>query len=1069
MNRVSERPFLWLLLALLPLSNTALADPDSSADQQYLVKTWGADEGLPLTTVTDVAQTPEGFLWVGTLLHGLQRFDGVRFVGYGPINVPELRSMGIRRLMVDNSGLLWISTYGNVLVTWDQSGFKLAQTHAEADRPDRLLWSAPGRVVFVNADGRLLCGQKNRGGWDWQLTRIGGTTSRTLFVADANGRVWYRRSGTELGLWKDGVAKTFAPAGLEGQQIKTMAMDEQGRLWAGTEVALARWQGERFETMNPTNGEAQLNVKRIIPTGNNNSLWVEANGRMRRYCGQQWVAESEGWKRELSGISRLQFAYGDPKGGLWAASGLANSLGLFHVQADGNFIRLTTRDGLPSNAIQKVCRDAEGNIWAVYGRGGLVQVRPRLFQSIGERQGLKDALVTSVSEDPQGALWIGAYGGGVARYQSGQCTNYVPLKDYPRIPTVAADARSRVWIGISGGGLMVYEEDHFRVVADAKHFQGDIRLLLPTRDGRLWVATLEAVYVVANGNVTEMHRAQAPGEHVAALVEAADGTVFAGTHGGYLLRWNGMRCERITPLGDEKLGRFLALAPAQGGGLWIGSLWGGLLHWRDGQFRRYTTKDGLPSDSIAQILTDAQGNLWLGTGIGIARLDEAAVARFDRGEIRMLPYSIYGKNDGLLTVGSAIEFQPNCWRGRDGTLWFAMANSVAGVHPQQVRINALPPTVVIEEVRVNDKPVWPSQTASVLYSTALAAKQPAAAKDVLRVGLGRSDLDFRYTGLSLGSPAKVRFKFKLEGFDADWAEPDDERKAVYRQVPPGNYKFQVTACNSDGVWSEEPVEIDIRVEPHYYQTAWFRGGTILMAMVGLTFWVWTFARRRLRLRLERLESQQEIERERVRIAQDLHDDLGASLTEIGLVSSLAQRPGQPSGRVQNELLHISTKVREMVTSLDEIVWSLNPKHESLVALTQYFSEYAQQFLQPTSLKCQIEVDEHWPVRSLNSEQRHNLLMAFKEALTNIVRHARATAIRIGISIADDTLVLSVRDDGCGFARASGAPAGDGLPNITRRMERLGGRCELESAVAKGTSVRLILPLDQTRPMAEPPN
>ena len=126
-------------------------------------------------------------------------------------------------------------------------------------------------------------------------------------------------------------------------------------------------------------------------------------------------------------------------------------------------------------------------------------------------------------------------------------------------------------------------------------------------------------------------------------------------------------------------------------------------------------------------------------------------------------------------------------------------------------------------------------------------------------------------------------------------------------------------------------------------------------------------------------------------------------------------------------------------------------------------------IQPTSLKCQIEVDEHWPVRSLNSEQRHNLLMAFKEALTNIVRHARATAIRIGISIADDTLVLSVRDDGCGFARASGAPAGDGLPNITRRMERLGGRCELESAVAKGTSVRLILPLDQTRPMAEPPN
>ena len=1062
MIHFAERLFVRSLLVLLTSSMSVLAQEDLPINQDYLVRTWGADEGLSLATVTDVAQTPEGYLWVGTLLNGLQRFDGVRFVSFNPNNVPGFRSMGIRHVMVDNTGLLWISTFGNALLTWNNSGFQLVCNHAEADRPDRLLWSSPDRVIFVNTDGKLFCGRNKRGVWEWRLIKIRGTNSKTQYVADATGRVWYRYSRTELGTWEDGVEKTFTPAGVEGRQLKVLAADDRGQIWVGTDVVLARWQGDHFERMNPDNGEAQLDVKRIIPTGNNGNLWVEANGRMRRYLNQQWIAESPGWQRDLGRVSGLQFVRGDSQGGLWAATTPASNLGLVHVQADGGFKRLTTDDGLPSNAIQRACRDAEGNVWAVFGRGGLVQVRPRLFRAIGERQGLKDALVTSVSEGRQGDLWIGAFGGGIARYQAGQCTNFFPVKEFPRVLTVAADVRGRVWIGVSGGGLMVYEQGQFRVVADAKQFQGDIRLLLPARDGRLWIGTIDAIYVLSDGGFSEVHKFRAPEMHISSLVEAADGTIYGGTHGGFLLRWNGTHFDKITPPGDEKLGRFLALCPTSDGGLWIGSLWGGLLHWRDGQFRRYTTKDGLPSDSIVQILTDSSGNLWLGTGIGIARLDEAALERFDRGEVKTLPFSIYGRNDGLLTVGSAMEYQPNCWRGQNGVLWFAMENSVAGVRPERVRINLLSPTVVIEEVRVNEKPLWPAQAAAVRYSTALAARQPNMIKEVVQVGPGRTDLDFRYTGLSLGSPAKVRFKYKLKGLDTEWIEAGDERKAIYRQVPPGDYKFQAMACNSDGVWNEEAVGIDVKVAPHYYQTAWFQVGALLFAAASLILGVRSIMRRRMRARLERLEHQHEMERERLRIAQDLHDDLGASLTEVGLISSLAQRPAQPPTRVQDQLQQITSKVRDMVTSLDEIVWSLNPRHESLVALSQYFSEYAQQFLQPTALKCRIDVAELLPTRSLNSEQRQNLLLAFKEALTNVVRHAGATEVRISIVIADDSLVVSLADDGCGIAPTADVPTGDGLSNMARRMERLGGKCEIQSSGGKGALVQLIFPLSQTR-------
>ena len=1052
----------WMPLLCLMGSLAALGAEDDSEGQYYTVKVWGADDGLTEGSVTDVAQTPEGYLWVGTVFGSVLRFDGTRFVSYNSANTPEfLQKWGVPRLMVDQTGMLWISMVDGGMTTWDKQGFRSALT--STNEPDHLLWSAPGKVIFVyDSVGKLLSGRKRGNQWDWETVTLTGDLPQGQPCADAEGCVWYLRGDHEIGMWNGQEIQTIPlTSPFAGQQIKVLTTDGQGHIWIGTDQALAEWQKDHFEVMTPTNGESYLIVKRIVPSGDG-SLWVEANGRMRRCAGRQWVAESEGWNRELGRFNALRFLHGDADDGLWSSVG---DLGLIHVLADGTFHRLTTRDGLPSNTIHWAYQDHDGNTWTGYERGGLVQVRRRLFQSIGKEEGLNDSLVNTVCEDAQGRVWIGLHSGAVGCYENGVCTNFaLPRISRPQDSCVAPDAQGRVWIGAQGGGLFLCETGRIeRVITPAQlqtqpQLQGYPRLLLPGRDGRLWVGTLWSIVSVTNEKPTIEYTAQTTDEHPTALAEAADGTIWAGTLAGFLLRWDGRQFAPVLePPERSSLGRIWALWPEPDGGLWAGTEEGGLLHWSNGRFHRYTTRDGLPSDSIVQVQGDAQGNLWLGTRAGIARIFGAALDRFERGELNELPVSLFGTADGLQTIGSAIIFQPNCWRGRDGTLFFAMANSVASVNPGAIHINPVPPTVVLEELREDDQRIFPGRAGAILTASPTAEGEDSQ-PPTIKAGPGRGDLEFRYTGLSLGSPSRVRFKYKLEGLENTWNDAGMERKASYRHVPPGRYVFRVIAYNSDGVCSQSSVLLAVAVQPHFYQTLWFRSGLILLTLAGLSFIVAMAMRQRLRRRMEHLKRQHDLERERTRIAQDLHDDLGAGLTEIGLLGGLLQNPAQFLTGKHEALERIVRRCHDMVMALDEIVWAVNPRNDSVNSLGGYLGHYAQSFLEPTAIRCRLEIQEAEPDQPLNSEQRHNLFLAFKEALTNIVKHSGATEVRIKISFEQKKhLTIRIEDDGRGLPLVLGEDA-DGLINLRQRMAQIGGLCEIANRPSGGLAVSLSLPL-----------
>ncbi len=430
------------------------------------------------------------------------------------------------------------------------------------------------------------------------------------------------------------------------------------------------------------------------------------------------------------------------------------------------------------------------------------------------------------------------------------------------------------------------------------------------------------------------------------------------------------------------------------------------------------------------------------------RVSTAELRACARGEQDTLRSRSFGRSDGLPAAVSTTEFNPNCCRARDGRLWFATANGIAGLDPAAVRADARPPAVFVENLLVNGT-AWEDLAAFAR------AAHPGAP---LRLAPGARTLEFHYSALSLTAPERMRFAYRLDELDADWVEAGGERSAIYRYVPPGEYLFRVKACNSDGVWNETGATLAVHVTPHFWQTGWFLGGLGLATAAGVAFMVRSMTHRRVRRRLERLERQRELERERARIAQDLHDDLGAGLTEIGLTSELVQDATLPREETRGYAQEIAARARELVAALDEIVWAVNPRNDSLPAVAAYFCQFAQHLSQPAGLRCRLDIAPALPDLPLDADQRHNLFLAFKEAIHNVVRHARAQEIRLAVAMEGRELIVRLRDDGEGFTPGPTAVGEDGLGNMRHRLRHLGGSCEVSSAPGRGTEVTFRLPL-----------
>ena len=535
---------------------------------------------------------------------------------------------------------------------------------------------------------------------------------------------------------------------------------------------------------------------------------------------------------------------------------------------------------------------------------------------------------------------------------------------------------------------------------------------------------------------------------VAALAEGPDGAIWFGTFGGILRRWQDGKILSSQPLDNFPASRIWALCVEADGTVWAGTLNTGLLRFKDGQFTRFTKADGLVDNYISHILVDDAGNLWLGSSAGVMCVSKKSL---EQKNVHSAPVTcrLFGRNDGLPTVAMTLEFGPSCVKARDGNLWFGSPKGASWVQPDNVRDSEAAPPVLVESV-------WADRNLREFLPTTRRLPLPQ-----IIVEPGEKNVEVRYTAPAFTASDLMRFKYRLDPLDPDWQDAGTRRSVNYSHLPAGEYTFRVTAGNSDGAWNPTGASFRLIVQPHFWERQSFIFAS-LFAMLGLVgFTVRRITQQRLRRKLELLHQQQQVERERARIARDLHDDLGAGLTEIGLTSDLAQNDSLPATESREYIREIGGRARELVQRMDEIVWAVNPRNDSISSLSVYACQYAQHLLKPLGLACRFDVQPGLPETVLNSEQRYNFFLAFKEAVNNIARHSGATELHLDIHLEQEKLFFLVEDNGRGFEMGGEMAGADGLRNIRERLERLGGQCDIRSQPGHGTCIVLCVPLNGT--------
>jgi signal transduction histidine kinase/ligand-binding sensor domain-containing protein len=995
------------------------------------VRVWQREQGLPQNSIHALAQTSDGYLWLGGD-DGLTRFDGVRFASFG---LREGMPAGqVRALLEDNSGALWIGTSSRGLVRWQEGDFTRL-TEAEG----------------LPADGI------------------------TALAQDAQGQVWVGTEGG-LALWSSGrLAHSAELSQFNGRNITTLFKDRQGVMWLGASgLGVFRFVGDRFVPLSdPTLGPALLEPHCLLED-HTGRIWLGAGDDLLlcRDAGQ-WRHYRMPRHRARAFISTL---VEDQDGTVWAGS---VSEGLFQFQ-DGKLLPLNTSSGLSDNAIGSLLVDSEGDVW-VGTSAGLNRLRRKRLTALAQNEGLGYGAVQGLAELAPGIIWAGKPSGGLYGWH-GRMFEPVGGTDFalraPAINTVLKARDGSCWVA-GGNGLW-----HFRnPLADAPApdpavLEGrNVLALAEDADGRLWAGTSEGELWVKKVTGWQSQTNFSPGVPITCLLPADGGLLWLGTRGAGLFQFG----DHVQLHLDKKnglLSDFIrALHFDAAGALWIGTAGGGLSLWRNGHLATFTMRDGLPDNTVSQILDDDSGRLWLGTDHGIARVAKHALEELAAGKTAVVYPEVYGRAEGMLSEECTGGYCPAGLITASGELWFSTMKGVLVAEPQPRGAGTPAPRIALEEIVVDGSPLpFQSGLENILpenqsRSNAVAV-QPAArpwATDQtnntpatlpsLTLAPGKHRLEFHYTGLSFTAPERVRFRYRLENLDSEWVEAETRRAAYYPYVPPGEYVFRVTACNSEGVWNPTGAAVRLMVRPQLWQTWWFVG----LATLGLLGSVGGAARlvekRKLHRRLQDLEQERTLERERARIAQDLHDDLGASLTRVSLLSDLLRADKENPSQVETHAVKISQSARQTVRALEEIVWALRPGSDSVQSLIEYIAHFANELFESDQARCRLDLQRDLPERSLPPDMRHNLFLIVKEALTNALKHAGATEVRVQARATADTLELQVQDNGRGFQFPT-APARpgkrQGLGNMRARAETLGATLDIKSELGKGTEVRLLV-------------
>jgi len=1030
----------WIALWLLIAAATGKAQPTQLRFEHLTV-----NQGLSNHLIYAMLQDSYGFLWFATD-NGLNKYDGYTLTTYKKIpgDTTSLAGNSIPQLMEDRDGNLWIGLMGQGMCKFDR-------------RTETFTCYPPSPLTLRQGSIHSLC--EDQDGFIWV----------------SNGQAELRRFDKKTGAYsRINYASLLSEQSAEGKSvipvINTIYGDKTGTIWLCTDSGL---HGMRVRSTGPGKPpQVSLTTYRHDPTNprslSHDKVWEAYEDR----AGRLWVSTDNGINQfDRKTETFIHYPYGlspsqtintftnkhfrhfveDQQGNLWLGCA---SEGLFRFdtkrrQFDHIRHNPVDRSGLSSDCALSLLVDRSGLLWVgTYGKGIDKVNLSHPFRHYGplpyDPRSLNNEIVQSILEDRSGTVWIGTSNAlNRLDQRTGQFTQYRhSLTDPTSLPNWNAEAmledrEGNLWVA-SGGELALFNPKTGTfscLTRQTKQYPGlsgqaAILALYEDRQGLLWLGTTYGLksFNPKTGQVVYYAPRQKNGisdTHVTSILEDNRGNLWIGTVSVALNRL------------DRKTGRFTYYRPDRHkpgsitsdgvpcitqdskGNLWFGTLGGGLCRfdYQTETFQAFTQANGLGDNTIFSITEDSQGNLWLATTKGLSRFSANRTT-----------FSNYDVNDGLQSNGFR---QAHC-KTKDGTLYFGGNNGFTTFNPRQLTINRHVPPLAITQIKLFDTPL-PGKTGT----------------DPVKLTYDQNFLSFEFAAMDYTNPAKNQYAYKLDGLEPDWVHSGSRRYVSYTNLAPGTYVFRVKGSNNDGVWNDKGVALRVIIHPPWWQTTWFRllAGLLLVLLAVVSIRLYTRVRlRRQRTNLKRVLQAQEEERQR--LAADLHDDLGATLSVIkGQLQTLHRPHDELEGPIQ--------LMKKAIADLRHIAHHLMPPEFVKLGLTEAIREIVRRV--EAGSEIQFLFITFGDERRLDHETELTIYRIAVELISNAIKHAQARTITVQLIFYPQHVSLLVEDDGQGYAVAArNGQAGIGLRNIHSRAAYLQSKLVVDSGEA-GTTITLDVP------------